>query len=213
METAVDSLLVYLAVINVVTFLALVVDFFLCARNPALQDTVANAMFPVVLAAAGGAVGMLVALFVFTRLLSEHRMNKENVAWWFEAIVCLIVWAVVVAVRFGFLSLDTSIGAIFMGWDLGKLKVLGIFLAVINVVTFIAFAWDKHVAASGNDHDKRVPEAHLLALCLLGGSIGGMVAMYSVRHKTRKPYFVWGLPIFLVLDIGLIALAHMGGLL
>ena len=91
-----------------------------------------------------------------------------------------------------------------MGWNIDKLKVLGIYLAIINVVTFVTFAWDKHVAATGNDVSKRVPEAHLLALSLVGGSVGGLLAMYTVRHKTRKWYFVWGLPLFMVLFIGVV---------
>lgn len=213
MEAIVDPFLLYLAVINVVTFLALTIDFFMCARNPDLQDSLANALFPVVLSAAGGAVGMIVALFIFTGLLSKHRINKYNVAWWFEAIIFLIIWVVVVAVKLGFISLDASFGVIFAGWDLDKLKILGVVLGVVNLVTFIVFVWDKHVAANGNNYGKRAPEARLLVLCLLGGSIGGMIAMYAVRHKTKKWYFVWGLPVFLVLDIAAIVLAHMGGLI
>ncbi|MBR3234538.1 MAG: DUF1294 domain-containing protein [Atopobiaceae bacterium] len=100
-----------------------------------------------------------------------------------------------------------------MGWNIDKLKVLGIYLAIINVVTFVTFAWDKHVAATGNDVSKRVPEAHLLALSLVGGSVGGLLAMYTVRHKTRKWYFVWGLPLFMVLFIGVVLYAHMMGVL
>ncbi|MDO4405304.1 MAG: DUF1294 domain-containing protein [Atopobiaceae bacterium] len=100
-----------------------------------------------------------------------------------------------------------------MGWNIDKLKVLGIYLVIINVVTFVTFAWDKHVAATGNNVSKRVPEAHLLALSLVGGSVGGLLAMYTVRHKTRKWYFVWGLPLFMVLFIGVVLCAHMMGVL
>lgn len=100
-----------------------------------------------------------------------------------------------------------------MGWDIDKLKVLGIYLVIINVVTFVTFAWDKHAAATGNNVSKRIPEAHLLALSLVGGSVGGLLAMYTVRHKTRKWYFVWGLPLFMVLFIGVVLCAHMMGVL
>ena len=84
---------------------------------------------------------------------------------------------------------------------------------MITVTTFIAFAWEKHVAKNGNDHSRRIPEARLLGLCLIGGSIGGMLAMGMVHHKTKKWYFAWGLPFFIILDIAAVLYAHMGGLM
>ena len=208
-----DSFVVYLVAVNVLAFLAFAIDFFLCSRMPELDESVANSLILDVFPIAGGAVGALLALFVFTGLVSKHRMNKSNIAWWFLAIVCLIVWGLVVAVRFGFVSLDASIGAIFAGWDLDKLRILGIYLGVINVVTFIAFAWDKLVASTGNDLNRRAPEARLLGLSLIGGSVGGLIAMYIFRHKTMKWYFVAGLPFFAILDIAVVMYAHMGGLI
>lgn len=208
-----DSFLQYLVAINAVTFLVFAIDFFLCSRNPSLDDQAANSLILGIFPIVGGSVGALIALFVFTGLISRHRMNKSNIAWWFLAIVCLIVWGLVVAVKLGFVSLDASIAGLFSGWDVGKLKILGIYLAAINFITFILFVWDKHVAKSGNDYGRRAPEARLLGLCLIGGSVGGLIAMYSVHHKTKKWYFVWGLPVFVVLNIAMVAYAHMGGLI
>ena len=208
-----DPFLQYLIVVNVVAFLAFAVDFLLYARHPAIDDSAANSLVMSAFPVAGGTVGALLALFLFTGLLPRRRMNKHNIAWWFTAIVCLIVWALVAAVKLGHVSLDASAGGISSGWDVGRLKVLGVYLVVVNVVAFAAFAWDKHVAASGNDHGRRVPESWLLGLCLVGGSVGGLIAMHAVRHKTRKWYFVWGLPLLIVLHVVLIACAHMGGIL
>ena len=134
---------------NVVTFLAFTVDFFLCMVNPDLDNSAANSLILDVFPIAGGAVGMLLALFVWGGLGRGHRMNKDNIAWWFLAIVCLIVWGLVVAAKFGLITLDASIGGILSGWDLDKLKIMGIYLAVVNVITLIAFVWDKYVAESG----------------------------------------------------------------
>ena len=166
-------------------------------------------MFPI----AGGALGMLLALFVFTGMLPGHRMNKENVAWWFLAIVCLVAWGVVVAVRFGLVPLDPSISGLLTGWDLDKLKILGVYLVIVNIFTFVVFVRDKRAAQRGNNFGKRTPAAFLLGLCLIGGSVGGMIAMRAVRHKTMKWYFVWGLPLFIVLDVVLVLFAHMGGVI
>ncbi|MBR2834490.1 MAG: DUF1294 domain-containing protein [Coriobacteriales bacterium] len=93
------------------------------------------------------------------------------------------------------------------------MHLLFLYLIVINVITFMIFVWDKHVAANGNDVKKRVPEAYLLGLCLIGGSVGGMLAMYTVRHKTKKWYFVWGLPFFIILDFAVVVVMQMCGLI
>jgi uncharacterized membrane protein YsdA (DUF1294 family) len=208
-----DPFLIYLLAINALAFVAFVVDFLLCMWKPELDETAANSLVMDVFPIAGGALGMLVALFALGGLGRGHRMNKDNIAWWFLAIVCLIVWGLVAAVRFGFVSLDTSIVGLATGWNLARLKILGIYLAAINLITFVAFAWDKHVAASGNDYRRRAPEARLLGLSLIGGAIGGLLAMSIVRHKTQKWYFVWGLPLFVVLDLAVILYAHMSGLI
>ena len=88
-----------------------------------------------------------------------------------------------------------------------------LYLIAINVVTFSLFAWDKHVAASGNRYRRRVPEARLLGLSLAGGSAGGLIAMYAFRHKTKKWYFVWGLPAFAALDSAVVLYLRSVGLL
>ena len=206
-----DPLLLYLITINVVTFVVFAIDYLLCLRFPALNDMAANSLILDVFPVAGGAVGVLLALFLLGGLGRGHRMNKDNIAWWFLAIVCLIVWGLVSIAKFGLIAPDASINGLLSGWDAGKLKILGIYLAVINVATFAAFVWDKHVAANGNDPARRLPEALLLTLCLIGGSIGGLIAMRTARHKTAKWYFVWGLPLFIVLDGAMIVFAHSIG--
>ena len=209
---ALNPFLLYLIVINIVTFIAVVIDFLLCMWKPAIDDMAANSLIMDIFPIVGCAAGMLLAMFVITGLGRGHRMNKDNIAWWFLAIVCLIVWGLVAAANLGLVTLDGGVGALFSGWNLGRLKVLSIYFAVINVVTFVAFAWDKHVAANGNDFNRRFPEALLLGLSLIGGSVGGLLAMYIVRHKTRKWYFVWGLRAFIVLDALVVLYAHMVGL-
>jgi uncharacterized membrane protein YsdA (DUF1294 family) len=208
-----DPFLLYLIAINAVAFLAFVIDFHICMRWPAVDDSAANSLIMDVFPIAGGALGMLFALFIITGTGRGHRMNKDNISWWFLAIVCLIVWGLVATVRFGLVTLDVSTAGLTTGWNLARLKVLGIFLAVVNVATFVAFAWDKHVAATGNDYRRRSPEARLLGLSLIGGAVGGLLAMSIVRHKTQKWYFVWGLPVFVAVDAAVVLYAHMCGLI
>lgn len=60
-------------------------------------------------------------------------------------------------------------------------------LAAANLVGLAAVVHDKRRARRAG---RRVPEAALLALALLGGWPGELVAMLAVRHKTRKAAFL-----------------------
>ena len=208
-----DQFILYLIVVNVVTILAFVLDYLLCMWKPELDDAPANALIMDVFPIAGGALGMLLALFALTGLGRGRRMNKGNVAWWFLAIVCLVAWSLVVSARFGLVTLDVSVDGILTGWNLGRLKVLGAYLIVVNVITLVVFVLDKRAATRGGERVGHTPEARLLGLCLAGGSVGGLLAMNIARHKTKKWYFVWGLPCFLILGLVLVLYAHMAGLI
>jgi uncharacterized membrane protein YsdA (DUF1294 family) len=59
-------------------------------------------------------------------------------------------------------------------------------VAFFSVVAFVAFGWDKWCATRGA---RRVSEVTLLAIAVLGGALGALGAMLSVRHKTRRPLF------------------------
>lgn len=201
---------IYSIAANVVAFIAYTIDFFLCKALPSLDDMKANSVAMCLFPIAGGPIGALVALFIWTGTLGRHRINKGNVAWWFVSIVCLIAWCVVAAVNLGLVDLE--IAGMLAGWNLAALRALGVYLVVVNVVTFAVFAVDKALAASGKNRS-RIPEACLLGMSLIGGAVGGLAAMYIVRHKTRKWYFMIGLPVFAVLDLVLVLLAHSAGLI
>ena len=47
----------------------------------------------------------------------------------------------------------------------------------------------------------RIPEATLITVAALGGSIGSLLGMYTFRHKTLHLKFVIGIPAILVLQI------------
>ena len=72
------------------------------------------------------------------------------------------------------------------------------YLLLINIVTFLVFAIDKRRAVK---RKWRIPEKTLLGLSLIGGSAGGLIAMYYFRHKIRKPAFVYGLPMMLLVQV------------
>ena len=82
----------------------------------------------------------------------------------------------------------------------GGWTVLLVWLAVINLLTFIVYGADKRRARKGK---WRVPEKTLFLLPLLGGSIGALLGMRVFHHKTKHWYFVWGIPAILLAQIAL----------
>ncbi len=76
--------------------------------------------------------------------------------------------------------------------------VLGAYLLCINLLLFICMGRDKAAAKAGT---RRTPETTLLALAVLGGSVGGLLGMALFRHKTRKPAFRIGLPLILIVQL------------
>ena len=63
---------------------------------------------------------------------------------------------------------------------------VGIYLAVVNLVAFVAYGIDKRRARRG---DWRIPERTLLALGFVGGGLGAFLGMRVFHHKTRKLRF------------------------
>lgn len=82
----------------------------------------------------------------------------------------------------------------------GGWTVLLVWLAAINLLTFIVYGADKRRARKGK---WRVPEKTLFLLPLLGGSIGALLGMRVFHHKTKHWYFVWGIPAILLAQIAL----------
>lgn len=78
------------------------------------------------------------------------------------------------------------------------LEAIVIYLAAINVITFIMFGADKARAVKGR---WRISESALILAALLGGSIGALAGMRIFHHKTRHRKFTVGIPVILVFQI------------
>lgn len=89
-------------------------------------------------------------------------------------------------------------------------------IAVCSTATLVLFGIDKH--RSKKEGKIRIPEIVLLTLTGFGGSIGALIGMYGMRHKTffkRKFYFaltVW-LAAMLQFTVAILFLVQEGGLL
>lgn len=75
---------------------------------------------------------------------------------------------------------------------------------MINLVASAVTISDKRRA---REHRRRVPERTLLLLSALGGSPAMLATMLLIRHKTRHPKFMLGIPAILILQAGLVFLA------
>ena len=65
--------------------------------------------------------------------------------------------------------------------DMNLLHIVLIYLVVINVVTFFMYGIDKWKAKRTK---WRIPEATLLGMAVIGGSIGAWLGMKVWHHKT-----------------------------
>ncbi len=79
-------------------------------------------------------------------------------------------------------------------------QLLGVYLLSVNVLTLAVYVIDKIKAKR---HAWRVSELTLLALAAIGGSVGAMVAIFVVRHKSRHLKFRYGVPLILLLQVAL----------
>ena len=76
-----------------------------------------------------------------------------------------------------------------------------IYLVLINLAAFVLMGLDKRKAKKNL---WRIPEKTLFLSAILGGSAGAIAGMYVFHHKTRHWYFVIGMPLILVIQIGLV---------
>lgn len=73
-----------------------------------------------------------------------------------------------------------------------------IYLAAVNAVTFFMYGIDKWKAKKAR---RRISEATLLGLAVIGGSIGAWLGIRVWHHKTLHKKFKYGVPLILLLQI------------
>lgn len=72
------------------------------------------------------------------------------------------------------------------------------YLLTINAVGLLIMLIDKQKARKNL---WRIPEATLLTVAILGGSVGCLAGMRLFHHKTRKPKFYIGIPVILTIQL------------
>lgn len=75
---------------------------------------------------------------------------------------------------------------------------ISIYIILVNIIAFIMFGVDKYKAR----HNRwRIPEATLLCVAALGGSIGAWCGMKVWHHKTMHLKFKYGVPLIFILQV------------
>ena len=82
---------------------------------------------------------------------------------------------------------------------------LVLYLILVNLVAIVITAHDKLAAVN---HRRRVPEKTLMLIAALGGAPAMYLTMLVIRHKTRKPLFMIGIPLIFFLELAAVIGAH-----
>lgn len=85
------------------------------------------------------------------------------------------------------------------------MKYVLLYLFLVNAAGLLFMLADKHRARK---KQWRIPEATLMGIAAMGGSIGALLGMYAFRHKTRHPKFYIGIPVLLVIQLCLAILLY-----
>ena len=176
----------YLIIANVGGFIAYSINTWLYTYTADKQIDTALTIITLL----GGSAGILLFMILFDRkAVKENMMSRVFIA-------CVFVIQIVI-----FLILRGHIGdkitlAFWTYFD--QHKFLFLYLVIINFVTFAAFAVDK-IAALENRYRIRI--VTLLGLAFIGGSLGALIAMYLLRHKTKIDYFTVGIPLIIIMQI------------
>lgn len=138
----------------------------------------------------GGSAGMLLMI-----LLLDRKAEKENMMSRVFIICIFIIQIIILLIYKGHHAEHFTLAF----WKFfAERRILLIYLGIMNLVTFIVFAIDKANACA---HRSRIRIVTLLGLSFAGGSVGGLIAMYLLHHKTQKDYFTVGMPMIIIMQV------------
>lgn len=175
----------YLIAINIIGFLMYFINFLLYKYTKSANIDVILTL----LALAGGSLGIFAFIVLFDRKsVKENMMSRVF-------LICVLIIQIIAALYIkGFHGEEINIAF----WEFfGRNKILMIYLGIINVITFLAFAIDKLHAIKGK---RRIRIITLLGLAFVGGSAGALLGMYTLRHKTKVDYFTVGVPLIMIMQ-------------
>ncbi|MFB5282291.1 DUF1294 domain-containing protein [Peribacillus sp. Hz7] len=78
-----------------------------------------------------------------------------------------------------------------------------VYMIFINILAFTIMGIDKKKARNG---EYRISERTLWIVAVIGGGTGAYLGMKQFRHKTKHASFKWGLPVLMVIQLGLLVM-------
>lgn len=173
----------YIIVINLIAFIIYLI-------NIKLYSSFIN-KFLRLLSLVGGSSGILFAIVLFDR-----KSTKENMMTRIFTISVFIIEVIMFLIFKGYMKKNIT----FALWELFiKNKILLIYFLIINFITFILFLIDKK--NSVDNKKSRIKIVTLLLLSFIGGSIGGLLGIYLLHHKTKKDYFTLGIKLIILMQV------------
>ena len=182
----------YIVIINIIGFLLYLVNTLLYRFTAEGQiDAVLT-----IVSILGGSLGIVLSILIFDRKVGKGNMMSRV----FVSCILVIQIILFLVIRGHYANHITLAFWTFFNQH----KILVAYLVIINFITFAAFAIDKIAAI---ERKSRIRIVTLLALAFFGGSIGGLIAMYLLRHKTKKDYFTVGIPLIMIMQVVLLLYA------
>lgn len=178
-----DFFIKYLIVINLFAVLLYFIDYLIFQRNG--KGIKPNFICDIIVIGGGGLGALLISMIL------DPKLNKKNLLSRIYCIIWLFLYGIVLIVLYGPNKLR-NIERLHSFYN--EHLILCLYLAIINLVTFIAYGIDKIKAML----DKwRIREIYLLGLTIIGGSGGAILAMDLFNHKINSMHFMVGVPFIL----------------
>ena len=176
----------YLVIINIIGFLMYLINMWLYSHTKEGQVD----KFLTILSLAGASPGILLAIVLFDKKAHKGTMMSRVfvISVFIIQIILFLMWK-------GYMNDKITLAL----WEpFLKHRILLIYFGIINFITFIVFAIDK---VNAQEHRSRIKIVTLLGLSVIGGSIGALLAIYLLHHKTKKDYFTVGIPIIMIMQV------------
>lgn len=183
-----ERLLYYLIIVNIISF------FFALIDKKYNKRTKIFAYLIRISCLLGGSLGLFLFIILFDR-----KSNKENMM---NRVFALSIFMIQVVILI-FVKYSKLEDIDFRVWNINPSKILIYYFIIINLFTFLTFGLDKYFAIKNKN---RIRIVFLIFLAIIGGCVGGLLSMFIFNHKTRVDYFIYGLPLIILMQVFLLLL-------
>ena len=183
-----ERFLYYLIFINIISF------FFALIDKKFNKKTKIFAYLTRLSCLLGGSLGLFLFIILFDRKSNKGNMMNRVFA------LSIFVIQVVILIFIKYYKLEDID---FRVWNINPSKISIYYFIIINLFTFLTFGLDKYFAIKNKN---RIRIVFLIFLAIIGGCVGGLLSMFIFNHKTRVDYFIYGLPLIILMQVFLLLL-------